>query len=129
MSDLNDARGVQLENLQSRIGLHGSRMWQLPLTYLGLIAITLNSLSSKEPSFPATIIFSLLGILGIIMMAALHGAYTRYAQTVRNAKKLESELELVPYTHYDGWHIYPYYALMLFGIFCCSWAAIYLKTG
>lgn len=128
MDNLDGCKGVQLENLQNRIALHGARMWQLPLTYLGLIAITLNSASSDDSKYPIEIVFYVLAILGAIMSAALHGANKRYKQTVLDAIELENSLGLKPYTHCDGWHSYPYYALMCFGILCCVLAAIYFPN-
>lgn len=128
MDKVGDSKRVQLEMLQVRIGLHGSRMWQLPLSYLGLAAITLNSLAEKEQVFPAWIVFALLTVLGIIMTWALYGAHRRYQQTVDDVNELEAELHLKEYARCDPYHTHPYYGLMIFGIVCCLSASISLYS-
>ena len=128
MDKVGDSKRVQLEVLQMRIGLHGSRMWQLPLSYLGLAAISLNVLSTEKEVFPGWVIFALLFLLGLLMTWALYGAHRRYQQTVDDANELETELQLKTYTHCDFYHTYPYYGLMLFGTFCCLGASVYLYS-
>ncbi len=123
---ITETKRVQLGILQTRIALHGTRMWQLPLTYLGLIAISLNALKSESPVFPTHIVFFLLAILGIIMTWCLYGAHRRYQQTVDDANELEAELKLSTYTLCDIYHTYPYYALMVFGALCCTVASVVL---
>jgi len=124
--DLNISRRVQLEILQNRIGLHGSRMWQLPLTYLGAIAISLTAASSDGVNLPIEVIFYLMAILGFIVTWCLRGAEEAYTRAANNMRELEKELRLQQYTRAKGLHRYPYYALMVFGILCCLAAAILL---
>jgi hypothetical protein len=126
MDKVGDSKRVQLEILQTRIGVHGLRMWQLPLSYLGLVAISLNALTTEQKVFPDFIVLAALSILGIIMTWALYGAHRRYQQTVDNANELEAELQIKKYAHCDAYHTYPYYGLMIFGIVCCLLASIAL---
>lgn len=129
MDKIGDSKRTQLEMLQNRIGLHGARMWQLPLTYLGFIAICMTTLTIEEKVFPTFLLFILLAVLGVIMTWCLYGADRRYRQTVKDAKKLEQELQLETYTSCDGYHTYPYYALMAFGMVCSTTASLYLVFG
>ncbi len=46
------SKRVQYEILQSRIALHGGRMWQLPLTYLGMLAISLTVVNTENSNVP-----------------------------------------------------------------------------
>lgn len=126
MEEIGKSKRVQLQILQTRIALHGTRMWQLPLSYLGLIGLSLSFINSKELLFPQNIVFLSLAILGMIMLWCLCGAHRRYQQTVNDANELETELSLETYTDCDGYHTYPYYALMLLGILCNTFGAVYL---
>ena len=127
MNKVEDSKRVQLGILQTRIGLHGSRMWQMPLSYLGLVAVCLNALVSEKKVIPSFILFTPLTFLGMIMLWALYGAHRRYQETVNDANELETELGLRKYTRCDSYHTYPYYALMIFGIICCLWVSVFFK--
>lgn len=126
MDNLGDSKRTQLEMLQTRLGLHGTRMWQLPLTYLGFIAICMTTLTTEEKVFPTSFLFILLAVLGVIMTWCLYGADRRYQQTAADARELEKELQLKTYTSCDGYHTYPYYALMAFGMVCSTATSLYL---
>jgi hypothetical protein len=101
-------------------------MWQLPLTYLGLIAITLNAITGGQKYFSLSLIFGLLAILGGIMIVCLYGADRRYRQTIKDANELEAELKIRTYTAWAWFHTHPYYALMAFGVLCCVGASVSL---
>lgn len=110
---------TQYELLQSRVALHGNRMWQLPLTYLGTIAVTLSVTSSENPSVQSDHLFLMMSILGVFLTWALHGAYEGYSRTVKNMNKLEVELGLNEFTKNHLSHSVPYFSVMIMGIACC----------
>ena len=126
MDKIGDSKRVQLEILMTRIVLHGNRMWQLPLTYLGLIAISLSVMTEDKLLFSKSMITILLTVLGIIMTWCLYGAHRRYQETVDDANELETELQIRTYTKCDSFHTFPYYALMIFGITCSLLGSVFL---
>ena len=116
---------TQLETLQTRIGLHGNRMWQLPLTYLATIALSLSAATSDNMNVPTEIVFSILTVLGIILTWCLYGAYEGYARTAKNMQDVEEKLGIGVFTRSYRSHSYPYFLLMIFGIVCCAAATNY----
>lgn len=116
----NDLAATQIEILQARIGLHGSRMWQLPLTYLGAIAVFLTTGSEVAAGDSSAIPFMALSVLGILLLWCLFGAYEGYKRTADHLMALEVELELKQCTRCPKSHVLPYFTLILFGIVCCS---------
>lgn len=120
--EINTSKRAQIGILQARIGLHGSRMWQLPLTYLGAIAIGLNS---ELDGMGLGIVFYAMTVLGVILMWCLHGAVYSYTCAVENMAELEKDLSLRQYTTIKASLRYSYYTLLGFGIICCLALAIY----
>ncbi len=114
-----DAKRLQYEILQSRIALHGNRMWQLPLTYLGAIAVALSIGEEGSSEAFGGLWFLGLSAFGVILMWALYGAFEGYDRTAKNMNELESELGLSVYTKSHIAHSLPYFLLMLFGIVAC----------
>ena len=107
---------TQYEVLQARINLHGSRMWQLPFTYLTLIGVIV-SLTVNETPNPATRwIFLGLVIVGVILLGAWYGAFEGYKRTAANMRELELKLEIGDYTRCYTSHYLPYVLLILVGI-------------
>ena len=128
-NEMRSSKNVQLEILMNRIILHGNRMWQLPLSYFGIIAISLNAIFTKDKSgalIPEYLITASLAILGLLITLCLHGAAKRYKETVENSNELERELQLEEYTKWDCFHTSPYYAVMIFGIIICIAKTIFL---
>ena len=117
--DLLESRRVLLQVLQKRISLHGARMWQLPLTYLGAIAIGLNAATNNKVDLPLDIAFLLMALLGVILTWCLKGAEEGYIRTAKNMNEIEKALSLPEFTKSKSPHRHPYYMLMFFGIGCC----------
>jgi len=119
------SRRVQFTTLQSRIALHGNRMWQLPLTYLATIVVTFSGAGKSDIGIPLTWIFIALAMLGLILTWCLYGAYEGYSRTANNMNELEEELGMGVYTRNYISDSMPYFLLMIFGIITCLVAAIY----
>ena len=120
-----ESKRVQLGLLQKRISLHGSRMWQYPLTYLGTIAITLNGVLNKKTSLPLHMLFLSLSLLGFIFLYCHSGAFEGYRRTARNMQNLEEELGLKNCTQCPLSHWFPYVLLIIFGIMATIAFSIY----
>lgn len=125
----NESIRTQYEMLQSRIALHGGRMWQLPLTYLGTLALSFSVVKDGGSTIPLAYIYLALSILGIIFIYALHGAYEGYSRTADSMNEIEAELGLKTYTKNHPSHSVPYYLLMLFGILSCFVIYIYYSEA
>ncbi len=123
--ELFESKRIQLQQLQSRIGLHGTRLWQLPLTYLGGIALGLTAAGSEKFFLNWGMLFSLLTVLGFIFLYCLSGAYEGYKRTAKAMNEVESELGLTTWTKCHHLHRVPYWLLMIFGIVICLGAAAY----
>lgn len=117
-TELLESKRAQMEVLQNRIVVHGSRMWQLPLTYLGALAIGLSAVTSKGVELSLSVVFFFMALLGLILLWCLHGAAESYTRSAKNMNELEADLGLEEYTNAKTSHRYPYYALMIFGIIC-----------
>lgn len=124
---LEQAKLVQYELLQSRVGLHGNRMWQLPLTYLGMIAISISVIKGDgQASIPISYVFMSLAVLGGILLWSLYGAYEGYSRTACNMKIIEAELKLSNVTNNHPSHSMPYFIIIIFGIMCCLFSYYHL---
>ncbi|WP_156776972.1 hypothetical protein [Nitrococcus mobilis] len=122
-----ESRRVQLKVLQSRIALHGARMWQLPLTYWGAIAIALTAASKNGGKLPLTIVFSVMAVIGVILVWALRGAEKGYTRAAINMNETEGYLEIPRYTRIKSSYRYPYYILIVFGVISCVIAAWHFR--
>lgn len=121
-SELRQSKNTQLETLQSRLNVHGTRLWQLPFSYIAA-ALAVMSLTQKEGmAIPPEWIFRLVAILGGIVLICMMGAYEGYDRTVKAIRKLELDLGLDDCARNYPSHTYPYFALVvttilgLFGI-------------
>ena len=115
----------QLEILQTRIGLHGSRMWQLPLTYLGAIALAVNAAANEKYEISLFLVFGFMTVLGCILLWCLYGAEEGYSRAIKNMNEIERLLGLEEYTISHPAHRLPYYGLMIFGIVSCLLSTMY----
>ena len=108
------AKLKQLELLQTRLGIHGGRLWQLPFSYAGVVAISASLLKEGDLVIPYQNVFLALSMAGVIVAACMFGAYEAYRRTARNLRAAEAELSLVPYTHNSFGHCVPYCVLVAF---------------
>ena len=111
-----DAILKQYELLQSRINVHGTRMWQLPFSYLGILGVIISFIDSELKQANEIWVFVGLIILGLLLLWALIGAYRRYVQTAKNMNKLEESLGLQTYTVVLSAHYYPYFLMIFLGM-------------
>ena len=125
-SDANEGKRTQLEFLQTRIGLHGTRMWQLPLTYMGLLTLASSITPNDSHIFPMWIIFVGLVSLGALLLWCMVGALEGYTRTARHMFRIETELGLLPSTKENTAHSIPYFAVIALGVIFSGGAAIYL---
>ncbi len=58
---------VQLETLQSRITTHGSRLWQLPLSYVAVAGIVLSGVNKDSDPKMMTAALALVVLAGICL--------------------------------------------------------------
>jgi hypothetical protein len=123
--DLNDSRRIQLRVLQQRIGLHGTRMWQLPLTYLATIAGSVSLISQSNDMVPLKYLFIVLLILGVFLTGCLFGADEGYSRTAKNMNTIERLLGLEEFTRNRKSHRWPYWALMLLGLAICGFGVLF----
>lgn len=119
-----ESRRVQLEVLQSRIALHGTRMWQLPVTYWGVILVALSSLDTGSPTWLLRTVLGGIAGLGILLLYALTGSREGYVRTALHMQRVERELGLIVTTHGPRSHIWPYFGLIGAGVLL-SCGAIY----
>lgn len=122
---IHQAKLTQLNLLQTRIGLHGNRMWQLPLTYLGLFGLSFSKTSEKAVMLPFVAIYLGLFAFGVVLLICLYGAYEGYTRTAKNMIKLEEELGLTPSTANPLSHSFPYFGLLFIGTLLSLIIAIY----
>lgn len=116
------AKETQLEILQSRITTHGNKLWQLPFSYAGVVALSANLAGGGKSTIPAGQVFFALGIAGLVVIFCMYGAYEGYARTAVNMQKLENELGLTPTTRNYLSHTLPYFLLAVLSVL----ATIYL---
>ncbi len=107
---------TQYEVLQSRINLHGSRMWQLPFTYLGLIGLIISLTFGEDHSPLMNWVFLGLSAVGLVLLWAWFGAYYGYRRTVENMNELEEKLKMGNFTRCYVSHFMPYLLLFILGI-------------
>lgn len=125
---LDDSKRTQLTFLQTRLLGHGARMWQLPLTYLGAITVSISADQAKI-SFPVWTIYLLLYAVGFFFLWCEYGAYEGYERTVRDMNWRETQLGLRPTTKNKISHSLPYFLLIGLGMRFCLIIACYLAFG
>jgi|SRR6188768_1917601 len=119
-----ESRRAQLAQLQTRITSHGTRMWQLPLTYLGGIAVALTAEVDTKLHLDIRLVFGCLALLGFIVFFCLLGAREGYMRATGSMRSVEQVLGLGEHTKAHPLHIVPYFALVVFGTGLCAWAAL-----
>ena len=119
-----ESKRMQLEILQTRINLHGGRMWQLPLTYLGAIALALTAYSNIETDVSLKLVYIALVIIGMLILLCFYGALEGYRRTAKFMSEIENELEVKNATKLHWAQYVPYLALLIFGIVGCIYASL-----
>lgn len=113
---------VQLEILQVRLAVHGGKLWQLPFSYAGIVALSASLSQSETTYIGGSQLFTFLAFLGFIVLACMYGAYEGYSRTAKFMGTLEKDMGLRSSTAVGlTFHVVPYFALA----FACIGAAIY----
>lgn len=116
LKDINDSKRTQLSFLQTRISLHGNRMWQLPLTYIGSLALAISAADSERLPFPKWWIFFVVTAFGFALLWCISGAYEGYKRTAMDMCRIEGELGLIATTRNAKSHSIPYFLLIILGM-------------
>jgi hypothetical protein len=124
-ADLNESRRTQLGILQERIVLHGSRMWQLPLTYLTAVGGSLSFLRPDSVMKAEAMFVGLLGF-GAALCFCMYGAHEGYRRTIRDINKVQRLLQVDEFAKCHWTHTWPYWALLIGGMLVCL---VRLLTG
>jgi len=119
------ARRIQLETLQTRITVHGNRMWQLPFTYVSFAAIAASLVTSEKVFVDQGIFFYLLSAAGVLVLWAMIDAYKSYSRTARAMNSVELNLHLEQYTTASFSHAAPHFALCISAIISLAVAGFY----
>ncbi|XDA97163.1 hypothetical protein AB1M95_13715 [Sulfitobacter sp. LCG007] len=116
---------VQYEVLQNRIALHGSRLWQLPFTYVSFSAIAIPVALSNSSILPVKIFLYGLAVVGVLVTFCMTSAWRGYKRTGRNMNQVETKLGVGEYTRFGAWHAVPYFLLngcVVFAIACLGFS-------
>lgn len=116
---------AQVNMLQTRIGIHGSRLWQLPLTYLGVLVVSLSQIESKAAIFKPWFIFLSLSLFGLLLLWCMCGACEGYNRAVKSLIRVEEQLGLTVTTAKRRSHYIPYFGLLILGILYTVGAAVF----
>lgn len=119
----------QLEIMETRIVVHGNRIWQLPFTYIGFSAIAASVAVENSGAFPAQAIFFALALLGGLVLWAMADACKSYERTGSAMNKVEKELRLdIPGTATSGSrdHAKPHFVICLAAIVALAAGGIWI---
>lgn len=105
---------VQYEVLQTRIGLHGGRLWQLPFTYVSFSAIATPVALGNADKVSLPLFFGSLSCVGFLVVLCMFSAWRGYRRTGRNMNEVETRLGIEAYTKFGAWHAAPYFSLMAY---------------
>ncbi len=109
--DNQDAKIAQLALLQTRLIAHGSKLWQLPFSYTGIVAVSVGLFEKSKIGVPVHYAFYALGVVGLIVIYCMAGAYEGYGRTAKFMRIVESDLGLQPSTNSKISHSLPYFLL------------------
>lgn len=115
------AKCAQMEVLQNRLSRHFNKLWQIPFSYAGIIALTV----SKGPDDLHWAIFGVLAIAGIFVNWSMIGAKRAYSRTIKNLFDLEIAMDLKPTTRCFPSHYMPFFAIAWIAVFSALTIAIY----
>jgi hypothetical protein len=111
----------QLEIMETRIVVHGNRVWQLPFTYFGFSAIAASIAIENGGSLPAHLLFFALSAIGLLVLWAMADACKSYVRTGTAMNLVENELRLTrddrkTSTSGSASHSAPHFAICLAAI-------------
>lgn len=98
--------------LQTRASIHGSRMWQLPLSYIAVVVGASAIFRNNDPVVEPSWLFSGLSVIGAVMFLCVHGASEGYKRACYGMAEIEKYLDLPPTTKRPWSHYLPYYVLL-----------------
>ena len=116
---LRKSREVLLQTLQSRLNIHGSRLWQLPFTYIGFASVSISILlrgDLRADAIDIAMFLLALGLLGVFVENCMRGSREGYERTVRDINEVSRELGVKEYAQSPTSHILPYFRLMMASI-------------
>ncbi|SCZ73347.1 hypothetical protein SAMN04488118_1175 [Epibacterium ulvae] len=104
-----------MQILQDRLVAHGNRLWQLPFSYAGILAVSMGLAFGEDPISKASELFLALGVLGICVLFCMYGSYEGYARSATFMRDTEQSLGLNPSTAKVGWtnHVVPYFVIAI----------------
>ena len=118
---------MQLGELNQRVRMHATRLWQLPFAYFGLVVLLLSNLDKLKGDMPAmATVF--LSTIGLIVLWCMFGAYEGVCRGSREIGLLEQRLGLrktvgvqpdwlesiaLRFFKRVTWHFLPYFLLTL----------------
>ena len=109
---------AQIDLLQNRIIAYANKLWQLPFSYMGIIAVS-GGIASENGTFDASELFVALGIVGIIVGYCMYGAKEGYARACNHLSRLENEFCGQATTEVKSQQTLPYF-LILAASMCLS---------
>jgi len=105
----------QLGELNSRVRSHIAALWQVPLAYLGIIALTLGDAKIRHSA--ATPLGIGLFLAGAVVILGMYGWREGAARAVDNIRSIEAKLHLAPTAQTHFWtHEFPHFALVALGM-------------
>ncbi|MEM9555781.1 MAG: class I SAM-dependent methyltransferase [Acidobacteriota bacterium] len=119
---------TQLGQLNERVRMHASRLWQLPFAYVGVAVLLISSLSEIDHRGVVGIACGLVAVLGVLVVWCMVGAYEGVARGARAIGEIERSvglsqtaalapdwLERFATTKIDrlSWHFIPYFSLAI----------------
>lgn len=106
---------AQLALLQSRLTLYGARLWQVPLTYAGVVWGGL-ALSERPSDVVIANNIVPLTVFGVLVLLLLGGIIEGYRRTAWYLEATEHALKLTPTTRCRWLHFVPSTAIVVFGL-------------
>ncbi len=111
----------QFEVMETRIVVHGNRVWQLPFTYFGFSAIAASIAVENGRSLPSHWLFFALSAIGFLVLWAMADACKSYVRTGIAMNLVENELNLVrddgqTSTSGSATHSFPHFAICIAAI-------------
>lgn len=123
---------AQLSTLQTRIGVHGARLWQLPFTYVSFAAIAASVAIRSDTFFRQDLFFFVLSFIGLLVAWAIYDAWRSYQRTAKDMNKVERMLRLEQFTLCKTSQVVPYFAICLFVVLVCGATGVFFfleKSG
>jgi NCAIR mutase (PurE)-related protein len=120
--DIHESLRVQLTEVNERVRTHMRAFWQMPMAYLGIVAVALGT--ADAPPRAVHLVVAVLAIAGIAVAWAMRGSVEGAHRGVDQINRIETALGLRPTAKKRRWHhVLPHLALVFIGIGACivSW--------